>query len=99
MKKFSDFAQEPQPLEGDKLRLDDVINQEIIITAFEIRTSRYSKNKSGKYLTLQFKHPDSDEPLILFTGSDILIEQILKYEEEIPFLTTIKKINKYYTLS
>jgi hypothetical protein len=99
MKKFSDFAQEPQPLEGDKLRLDDVINQEIIITAFDIRTSRYSKNKSGKYLTLQFKHSGSDELLILFTGSDILIEQILKYEEEIPFMTTIKKINKYYTLS
>jgi hypothetical protein len=99
MKKFSDFAQEPQPLEGDKLRLDDVINQEIIITAFDIRTSRYSKNKSGKYLTLQFKHSGSEELFILFTGSDILIEQILKYEEEIPFMTTIKKINKYYTLS
>lgn len=31
--------------------------------------------------------------------SVILIEQIEKYKDEIPFLATIKQIDKYYTFS
>jgi len=29
----------------------------------------------------------------------VLIDQIKKYKDEIPFLTTIRKINKYYSLT
>ena len=36
---------------------------------------------------------------ILFTGSAILIEQAEKYQAEMPFTATIKKIDRYYTLS
>jgi hypothetical protein len=98
MKKFSDFA-EIQALEGEKLRLDDVLNKPVIITAQRITASKYSKNESGKYLTLQFHFPKDDEIKILFTGSDVLISQIEDYKEEIPFEATIKKINRYYTLT
>jgi len=101
MKRFSDFAQEAHALEGDKMRLDDILNTEMVVTGFDIRTSRYTKNKSGNYLTLQFYLHGEDPAAarVVFTGSDILIDQILKYENEIPFITQIKKINRYYTLS
>jgi len=36
---------------------------------------------------------------VLFTGSDVLIEQMEKYGDQIPFAATIKKIDRYYTLS
>jgi hypothetical protein len=98
MKKFSDFA-EIQALEGEKLRLDDVLNKPVIITAQRITASKYSKNESGKYLTLQFHFPDDNEIKILFTGSDVLISQVEDYKDEIPFEATIKKINRYYTLT
>jgi hypothetical protein len=98
MKKFSDFA-EMQALEGEKLRLDDVLNKPVIITAQRITASKYSKNESGKYLTLQFHFPNENETKILFTGSDVLISQIEDYKEEIPFEATIKKINRYYTFT
>jgi len=98
MKKFSDFA-EIQALEGEKLRLDDVLNKPVIITAQRITASKYSKNESGKYLTLQFHFPADDEIKILFTGSDVLISQVEDYKDEIPFEATIKKINRYYTLT
>jgi hypothetical protein len=100
MKRFNEFAQEQHALEGDKMRIDDILNTEIIICGFDVRTSRYTKNKSGKYLTIQFQYLSEDEKLfIAFTGSDILIDQMLKYESEIPFIAIIKKINRYYTLS
>lgn len=99
VKRFSDFADEPQPLEGDKVRIDEIINKEVTITGFDVKASRFKKNNSGKYITIQFTKPDKEDPNVVFTGSDVLIDQLEKYQEEIPFLTTIRKINRYYTLS
>jgi len=96
-KKFSDFATEQPPLEGGKLKIDSILNQEIEITGCRFGSTRHSKNKSGQYLTLQFVI--NHEKHIVFTGSDVLIGQMEKYEKEIPFLATIVKINRYYTLT
>ena len=52
---FSEFAQaESGPLEGDKKKIDELINQQVLITGYRVQESQYKKNKSGKYLTLQF---------------------------------------------
>ncbi len=96
-KRFADFATEPPPLEGEKVKLDGILNQEIEIIGCRFGKTRHSKNKSGRYLTLQFKL--NDRKHIIFTGSDVLIGQVEKYESEIPFLATIVKINRYYTLT
>lgn len=97
MKRFSDFSQEKGVLEGDKVKIDSVLNQEITIIGYSIKKSRYDKNNSGKYLTLQYE--DEMDKKIIFTGSEVLIEQLEKYGDEIPFKTTIKKIDRYYTLT
>lgn len=97
MKRFSDFSQEREVLEGDKVKIDSVLNREITIIGYSIKKSKYDKNNSGKYLTLQYE--DEMDKKIIFTGSEVLIEQLEKYGDEIPFKTTIKKIDKYYTLT
>lgn len=99
MKKFSDFAKEQTQLEGAKEKLDDLLNKEIEILAFRISNSKFSKNKNGNYATVQFKENETCQPKVFFTGSDVLLEQLEKYESELPFATTIRKINRYYTLS
>jgi len=96
-KRFSDFATEPPVLDGDKVRLDTILNREIEIVGYRVGDSSYSKNKSGKYLTLQINIENKVK--IVFTGSDVLIKQVEKYADEIPFSATIKKINRYYTFS
>ncbi|MFV0266979.1 MAG: hypothetical protein ACK5HT_07580 [Draconibacterium sp.] len=99
MRQFSDFAKEEAQLEGGKIRLDDILNREVIILAFRLSDSKFSRNKSGKYATVQFKYDESSRPHVFFTGSDILIEQFEKYKSELPFIAKIKKIDRYYTLS
>lgn len=98
MKKFSDFA-EITTLEGDKMKIDNILNQNIIVTGARISKSKYSKNESGKYLTLQFKMHGEEKPYVIFTGSEVLISQIEKYKEQMPFEAKIVKINRYYTFS
>lgn len=99
-RRFSDFAEEEGPLEGDKIKIDSILNYEILIVGYRIQTSKYQgKNNSGKYLTIQFCNPNDQEKQVFFTGSDVLIEQIEKYGHYVPFYTTIKKVSKYYTFT
>jgi len=93
MKRFKDFSKE-SILDGDKIKIDDIINEEIEIIGHAIKNSKF---ESEKYLTLQIKR--DDKKYVIFTGSEVLIDQIEKYKDEIPFLATIRKINKYYSFT
>jgi hypothetical protein len=96
-KRFNEFAKEIPCLDGNKVKIKDIINQEILVTAFKVRTSKYKKSNSERCLTIQFKMDGANH--IFFTGSSILTEQIEKYKDQIPFLTTIKQIDKFYTFT
>lgn len=97
MKRFSDFAEEIKPLDGEKIKIVEVLDREIAVIGYKIGDSKYKNSNSPRCLTLQFEF--DGERRILFSGSGILIEQIEKYGNEIPFLTTIRKIDKYYTFT
>ena len=55
------------------------------------------KNNSPRCLTVQFMKDETQN--VIFTGSAVLINQLEKYAKEIPFLASIRKIERYYTLS
>jgi len=96
--RFSDFATEPAPLDGEKIKIDSILNQEIEILGYRISPSKYAKNQSGQYLMLQIRQGDG-QINVLFSGSDVLIRQLETYGKEVPFYVTIKKIKRYYTLT
>lgn len=74
---------------------DETLNQEIITFGFKRDQSKFNDNK--RYTTIQFEI--NGEKRILFTGSKVTMEQLEKYHEYLPFVTTIRKINRYYTLT
>jgi len=93
--RFRDFADETTPFEGDKMKIDDLLNKEILILGFKERDSKQKQGTS--YVTIQFKLDGKE--YIMFTGSKVITDQLHKYEENIPFYATIKKIDRYYTFS
>lgn len=94
MKKFSDFATSDTPLTGDKIKLADILGKEIIVKGYKVSESKYSK---GNVLMLQFEMDDKE--YVIFTGSSVLQDQVEKYKDEMPFITKIEKINKFYTFT
>lgn len=75
---------------GDKIRLDKILNKEVMVCSYKITPSKYTEKGNGKLLTLQLKV--NDEYRILFTGSSTLQELIEKTpKERFPFLTVIAK--------
>ena len=91
---FSNFGNEELPLEGKKKKTEDILNIEILITAFRVAESKYNERKC---LTIQFEN--SGAKYIVFSGSDVLIRQMGKYKDKLPFYATILKRGKFYTLS
>jgi len=91
---FSDFAEE-EAFDGDKLKLDDILNKEILVLGFRIKDSH--QKKGTQYLILHFGL--DDRQYVTFTGSTVLMDQLKKYESHIPFYAIIKKINRHYTFS
>ena len=97
MHKFSEFAEESN-LYGQKMKIGDILGQEIAVKNYRITGSRYSDKREGKRcLTLQFTL--NAEPHVLFTGSEVLIEQIERYKDKLPFLATIQRIDKFYSFT
>ena len=99
--RFSDFAANEGPLEGKKVRIDEVLNIEILILTFRMKESKYKQTSSSPdCMTLQFEYPDKPgDKHILFTGSSVLIDQVNRYQDKLPVYATIKKIDKSFTLT
>jgi hypothetical protein len=94
------FAKEAPCLDGEKTNIEAIVNIEVEIIGYRIKPSKYpGKNKSGQCLFLQMRIPGEDKTRIVFTGSDVLISQMKEYGHEVPFWATIRKVNRYYTLS
>jgi len=91
---FGEFAGEKGPLEGKKKKLSEVLDCEILVLAYRIARSKF---KDRNYVTIQFEN-DGDK-YVLFTGSEVLMEQLTKHEAQLPFYGTIIKRFNYFTLS
>ncbi len=100
MKSFSELGIQSNKnyFVGDKVKIMKVLNREIIIHNYKIEKSQYPKNKSGNVCTLQIEI--NNEKMIIFTGSDFIMQQIVQVkEEDLPIATTIVKIGEHFELT
>jgi len=99
MNSFKDFGIKPteKAFEGDKVKIERILNKEIVVYDFKIGKSKF-ENGSGDVLTLQI-HVDNSKR-ILFTGSSTLMEMVKQVpKEKFPFTTTIIKENDRFQFS
>lgn len=98
MHRFSEFAEEEGPLAGEKVRIEDLLGRDIEVLAYRLGPSRYpDKSENGKYLHLQFRFPGESDLQCTFTGSGVLIRQLEKYQDQIPFLAAIQRRGRCFT--
>ncbi|MGE8528475.1 hypothetical protein [Chryseobacterium rhizosphaerae] len=88
MNSFKEFNIKPVSVSfvGDKVRINKILNTEIIVHDYKIKDSE--KKPGTKYLTLQISRKNEKE--VVFTGSKTLIDMIEQVpKEKFPFTTTI----------
>lgn len=91
MKKFSELGIkcEPTNLVGDKLNIKIVLQEEIKVHGYRIEDSKFNTKKC-LYMQISWK----DKMYVVFTGSTVLIKNIMAVpEEEFPFETVIVQKN------
>lgn len=95
--KFKDFgikAQE-QAYVGDKVKIERILNREIVVHRFKIGPSNYQKTGEEKCMTVQIEL--KGEKAIFFTSSATLMDMISRIpDNNFPFVATIEKINDRY---
>lgn len=94
MNKFSEIAKDDIHLTGDKMSLQDIVGKTVTVTGYKITKSKF---KEDNYVAIQFEL--DGEQHVTFTGASVLIEQLKKYGEYIPFETTIKRLGKFYSFT
>jgi uroporphyrinogen-III synthase len=93
MNSFSDFNIDTNILVGDKVKIQDIINLNIEVHVFKIMPSKHPKDGFEQCLHLQIKLDDKD--FVIFTSSNVLIEQIKKVPDDgLPFTAKIIKSGK-----
>jgi hypothetical protein len=80
---------------GDKIKVERILNREVIIHGFRIEPSKYLEKGNGKCLYMQIEL--KDEKHVVFTSSMYLQDMIAKVPDDgFPFKTTIVKINDHF---
>ena len=92
--RFSDFAHD---FVGPKIRISEVINQDIIVLGFKKRPSKVEEYTNKEYGMFQIEFDGRKH--VLFTSSKVLISQAETYITKIPFATRITKHNGFYTFA
>jgi hypothetical protein len=97
-KRFTDFAEPTETaLDGFKVCINDLLGNEIEIIGYRLTPTKYIRNLPSRCLTLHIIF--DGERRVVFSGSEVLIRQMERYKEHLPFMATIRKVDKYYTLS
>jgi hypothetical protein len=98
MNRFSQFnIKAPQKgFEGDKVKMEKILNREIVLHAFKVEDSKikvFREKGSGKCMHLQISF--NNEMHVVFTSSSGLMETINQVPgDKFPFITTIIKENE-----
>ena len=94
-------------LDGDKVRIDDLLNKDIVVCGFQVSKSKYNDKGSGVCVKVQFYCADDETETrkIFFSGSSVIQEQLEeakesldKNEQPLLFKSKVRKIGNYYTL-
>lgn len=77
--------------------MKDILGKEITLTAYEIHESKLKGHEGERYAKFQYEL--DGETHITFTSSNVLMRQLEKYKDELPFVTTLIKPDRYITMS
>lgn len=95
MRDFKSFGikVETKSFEGEKIKIDRVLNKKVTVHDFKIEASKFTEKGNGKCLYIQIEVDGSKR--VLFSGSLFLMDMIQQVPKDgFPFQTTIVKENE-----
>ncbi len=97
MKSFKELGVKSlsENLEGDKIKIDRILNKVITVFKYRVEDSKYAEKNYSKCLHLEIGVGDMKH--VIFTGSKVLIDAIEQVpKSDFPFTTTIVRENQRF---
>jgi hypothetical protein len=97
---LASIAKHTSVMEGAKVSISEILNVPLVFTGWQMGNSKFEKDgKRAARLTLQFEQ--NGQKKIVFTSSEVLIEQLKSFLEAMPdatcFRATIRRVdNKFF---
>lgn len=82
-------------LEGERIKLLDILNQEIVINDFVVLKSQYDRVENYVVVQCMLK----GEKYTFATGSQVILKQLEEIRDKLPVRTTIRRKGRYFTLT
>ncbi len=95
MKRFSDLPAAKREVWAEKMKISEVLGEEIVITGFTVLASKYGK--TSEVVRIEFERNGAKR--ICYTGSILLRKQLEATEDELPYTATIVEKNHWLTLT
>jgi len=89
--KFSEIAKKDY-YEGEFAKINSLVDHTIVVTQYKKVPSTVIKGT--EYVIMQIIM--DDKLYVVSTGAKVLMQQLDKYREYLPFETTIRKFGRYY---
>lgn len=98
---------ERQVLDGDKVKIDDLLNKTIVVCGFHVSQSKFADKGSSCCVKVQFYYAGDEktERKVFFSGSSVIKEQLEEAKKKLDseglptlFEATVKKVGNYYLL-
>lgn len=93
MKRFSEISGAEERFPGERISITQLYDQEIVFVDFKEKVI-LKENK----IIVQFRYMDKEEDFVFITRSDVVKDKLATYKESLPFIGTLKKVDKYITI-
>ena len=94
VEKYSDFAPRMDPISGDRVTIRSIINLPIVVKRFRLLKS---KHHEGDYAIVEATQ--GTQEINFSTSSKVLMDQLEKAKDHMPFEATIVTQKNYYTFT
>jgi len=97
--RFSEFGFNQQVLDGDRKKIVDIIDMNIIVHDWKFIKDKFAEDPSQVVAMIQISINGDEKKYVAFTRSGVLIKQLGLMNEHKPFKTRIVKVKRYLTFS
>ena len=97
---FKDVYQRGYAFSGKRVKLEDVQGKEILIREFVKRPSKFEDGREMVVVHAYNRQVNPQEPydFSFATGSKVIIQQLERTKNRLPYKATVTKVKNYFSL-
>ena len=98
---FRDVYQKGYAYSGKRVKLEEVLGREILIREYVRRASKFAEGREMAVIHAYSRQVNPEQPydFSFATGSRVILEQLERTKDQLPYRARVVKLKNYYSLA